>query len=78
MSSVESVAITGMVAAVVAAFENGEALVKQIRETRAQAGTPLPPPALEQSLQKGPKALRDAFETGWETYGEAFKVENDR
>ena len=78
MPGEEPGAITGTVAAVVAAFENGEALVKKIREARAQVGAPLPPPALEQSLQKGPRAVREAVEMGWDTYGEAFKVENDR
>ena len=78
MSDEGPASITGTVAAVVAAFENGEALVKKIRETRARVGAPLPPLTLDQSLQKGPRAVKEALETGWDSYGEAFQVENDR
>ena len=78
MAGTEPAAITGTVGHVVATFENGEALVKKIRENRAQIGAPLPPPALEQSLARGPRAIREAYETGWADYGEAFNVENDR
>ena len=78
MSGTELAAMTGTVANVMAAFEHGENLVKKIVEKRSQEGAPLPPPTLEQSLIRGPRAIREAFETGWETYGEAFRVENDR
>ena len=78
MSAAESAALTGTVADVVAAFEHGETLVKKIKEKRSREGPLLPPPTLEQSLVRGPRAIKEAYETGWETYGEAFKVENDR
>lgn len=78
MSGQEPATITGTLAAVLTAFQNGETLIKKIREARAQVGAMLPPPALEQSLERGPRIIKEAYETGWETYGEAFKVENDR
>ncbi len=74
----EAVTLTGTVADVVAAFEHGETLVKKIKEKRTQKGIPLPPASLEQSLVRGPRAIREAYETGRETYGDAFKIENDR
>ncbi len=70
--------LTGPAADVVAAFEQGEALVKRINEKRAQKGVRLPPALLGQSLVRGPRAIREAYETGRETYGDAFKIEHDR
>ena len=79
MSGMEVVAIIGTVAAVVSAFEHGNALVKKIKEKRAtkKKGV-LPPPSLEQSLIRGPRAVNDAYSSGVEMYGSAFRVENDR
>ena len=74
----EQAPLTGPVADVVAAFEHGQTLVKKIKERRAQRGVPLPPAPLEQSLVTGPRDIRRAYETGRETYGDAFKIENDR
>ena len=74
----EAVAIIGTVAAVVSAFEHGNALVKKIKESRAAKKKVLPPPSLEQSLIRGPRAVNDAYLSGVETYGAAFRVENDR
>ena len=78
MSGMDVVAIIGTVAAVVSAFEHGEALLKKIKENRAERKAVLPPPTLEQSLIRGPRAVSDAYESGVETYGKAFQVENDR
>ena len=78
MAGTEQVAMTAAVANVVAAFEHGETLVKKIKEKRSREGALLPPPTLEQSLVRGPRAIREAYETGWETYGDAFRVEHDR
>lgn len=78
MSGMEAVAIIGTVAAVVSAFQHGDALVKKIKAKRTLKNKDLPPPALEQSLIRGPRAVNEAYESGVETYGTAFRVENDR
>lgn len=74
----EQTALASPVADVVAAFEHGETLFRKIKEKRVQNGVPLPPAPLEQCLKRGPRAIREAYETGWETYGDAFKIEQDR
>lgn len=78
MSGMEAVAIIGTVAAVVSAFEHGDKLLKKIKDKRAAKRKQLPPSSLEQSLIRGPRAVNDAYSSGVETYGAAFRVEHDR
>ena len=80
MSGVEAIAIIGVVAAIVSAFENGDRLVKRLKDKRA-AKKKIPPPAiLEQSLVRGPREVKEEYRSGIQTYGESFesRLKNDR
>jgi len=72
MSGMEAVAIVGCVAAVVSAFQHGDALVKKLKDTRAARKQSLPPEQLERSLAQGAPAVMQGWNYGNDRYGVRF------
>ena len=72
MSGFEVFAVIGAVAAVVSAFNDGNELVRQIKDKRKAINAPLPPPYLEESLKLGPVNIEAQRDSGLNDFGDAF------
>ena len=74
MSGMEVVAVVACVAGIVSAFQQGDVLVKKIREKRrSRHKGALPPKKLEDSLARGPLEIIQAKEDGTQQFGKAFE-----
>ena len=72
MSGLEAVAVISAVAAVVSAFNDGNKLVRQIKDKRKAKIAPLPPPYLEESLERGPRSIEAQRDSGLRDFGQEF------
>lgn len=72
MSGLEALAIIAAVAAVVSAFNDGNKLVRQIKDKRKARKAPLPPPDLEESLELGALKLKAECDSGLRDFGPVF------
>lgn len=64
--------VLNCVAALVAAFLEGQAIAQRIDAKRQASGSPLPPRSLEDSLVRGAKVVEEAKDNGVERFGPAF------
>ncbi|KAA6412774.1 MAG: hypothetical protein FRX48_03766 [Lasallia pustulata] len=72
MSGLEAVAVISAVAAVVSAFNDGNKLVREIKIKRKAKKATLPPPYLEESLERGPRIIEAQWDNGFRDFGQQF------
>ena len=72
MSGLEALAIITAVAAVVSAFNDGNTLVRQIKDKQSARKAPLPPQSLEESLELGPVDIEAQTDNGLRDFGQEF------
>ena len=77
MSGLEILAVVACVAAVVSAFNDGNAIVKSIKAKRNLKKASLPSNDLADSLERGPPAVEAEKKLGIDRFGKIF-AQGDR